>query len=245
MILLLGGTREARNLAQHMAEAGLRFLIGDPALPLDGPSVEPQAEQSAIRLSDAMQTRIIPDPEALLALFEGADSGVEISGAEITAVIDAGPAFDSRTAPCIAQCQSRNLPYLRYERAGLRSQPGDAWHHVKGLESLVDLTPVGARVLCETGPVADQIETLLQGCCVTTVPAISSAQIVPTGTAAPDWLVVLRATAQRQSLDTARHTGLQVAMISTPVDGTVERREHLLDALEWAEAQAMASGDVI
>ncbi len=240
MILLLGGTREARNLAQHMAEAGLRFLIGDPALPLDGPSVEPQAEQSAIRLSDAMQTRVIPDPEALSALFENPDTG-----AEIAAVIDAGPAFDSRTAPCIAQCQSRNLPYLRYERAGLRSQPGDAWHHVKGLESLVNLIPVGARVLCEAGPIATQIETLLQGCCVTTVPANSSAQIVPTGTASPDWLIVLRATAQRQSLDTARHTGLQVAMISTPVDGTIERREHLLDALEWAEAQAMASGEVI
>jgi precorrin-6A/cobalt-precorrin-6A reductase len=240
MILLLGGTREARNLAQHMAEAGLRFLIGDPALPSDGQSVEPQVEQSAIRLSDAMQTRIIPDPEALLALFEGADSG-----ADITAVIDAGPAFDSRTAPCVALCQSRNLPYLRYERAGLRSQPGDAWHHVKGLEFLADLIPVGARVLCEAGPVAAQIETLLQGRCVTIVPAISSAQIVPTGTDAPDWLVVLRATAQRHCLDTARHTGLQVAMLSAPVDGTVERREHLLDALEWAEAQAMASGEVI
>lgn len=236
MILLLGGTREARNLAQHMAEAGVRFVVGQLGLP----SVEPQVEQSAIRLSDAMQTRVIPDPKALLALFEGSDSG-----AEITAVIDAGPAFDSRTAPCVALCQSRKLPYLRYERAGLRSQPGDAWHHVKGLKSLADLIPVGARVLCETGPVATQIETLLQGRCVTTVPSISSAQIVPTGTAAPDWLVVLRATAQRQCLDTARHTGLQVAMLSAPVDGTVERREHLLDALEWAEAQAMASGGVI
>ncbi|PZX11123.1 precorrin-6A/cobalt-precorrin-6A reductase [Celeribacter halophilus] len=236
MILLLGGTREARNLAQHMGEAGLRFLVGDLALPSD----DPLNGQSAIRLSDAMQTRVIPDPEALLALFEGADIGLDI-----TAVIDAGPAFDSRTAPCVALCRSRNLPYLRYERAGLRSQPGDAWHHVKGLKSLMELIPVGARVLCEAGPVATQIETLLQERRVTTVPSISSAQIVPTGTAAPDWLVVLRATAQRQCLDTARHTGLQVAMLSAPVDGTVERREHLLDALEWAEAQSMAAGGVI
>ncbi|WP_417274928.1 hypothetical protein [Celeribacter halophilus] len=248
MILLLGGTREARNLAQHMAEAGVRFFVGDPDLPSGGQSVErwvepsgdPSNGQSAIHMSDAMQTRIIPDPEALLELFDGSDGG-----ADITAVIDAGPAFDSRTAPCVALCQSLNLPYLRYERAGLRSQPGDAWHHVKGLESLEDLIPVGARVLCEAGPVAAQIETLLQGRCVTIVPAISSAQIVPTGTDSPDWLVVLRATAQRHCLDTARHTGLQVAMLSAPVDGTVERREHLLDALEWAEAQAMASGEVI
>ncbi|WP_417261109.1 hypothetical protein [Celeribacter sp.] len=201
MILLLAGTTEARNLADHLCEAGIKALVRMPeeAAPLEG----------------------------------------VIAGEEVTAVIDASPACSDLTAESFALCEARGLPYLRFERASLRSRPGDMWQAVSDPIALAALIPEAARVTCSEPRLRDQIAEGLPGRELSVLAGeVLSDQ--PT-----DWLVVFGTESHRGLLEAARERSINVAFLTCPPPPGATRREHLLDALEWAESHAMASGDMM
>lgn len=241
MILLLAGTTEARNLAGYMAEAGVKTVAS-----LAGVTRTP--------LPMAVETRV--------GGF-GGDAGFEtyLDRAGITAVIDATHPFAAKiTARTARICAARGLPYLRYERPGWRSRPGDAWHEVADYAGLSAIIPVGARVFLATGRqslsqmahladrhlicrVIDPPEGAFpypNGAFVIGRPPFSEDTEIETLRALnPNWMVVKNAggASGRAKLDAARHLGISVAMIARPaVPAGIERREQVLDALEWAEA---------
>lgn len=241
MILLLAGTTEARNLAGYMAEAGVKTVAS-----LAGVTRAP--------LPMAVETRV--------GGF-GGDVGFEtyLDRAGITAVIDATHPFAAQiTARTARICAARGLPYLRYERPGWRSRPGDAWHEVADYAGLSAIIPVGARVFLATGRqslsqmahladrhlicrVIDPPEGAFpypNGAFVIGRPPFSEDTEIETLRALnPNWMVVKNAggASGRAKLDAARRLGISVAMIARPaVPAGIERREQVLDALEWAEA---------
>ncbi|AVW90943.1 cobalt-precorrin-6A reductase [Celeribacter baekdonensis] len=241
MILLLAGTTEARNLAGYMAEAGVKTVAS-----LAGVTRAP--------LPMAVETRV--------GGF-GGDAGFEayLDRAGITAVIDATHPFAAKiTARTARICAARGLPYLRYERPGWRSRPGDAWHEVADYAGLSAIIPVGARVFLATGRqslsqmahladrhlicrVIDPPEGAFpypNGAFVIGRPPFSEdTEIEALRALNPNWMVVKNAggASGRAKLDAARRLGISVAMIARPaVPAGIERREQVLDALEWAEA---------
>ncbi|WP_417267575.1 cobalt-precorrin-6A reductase [Celeribacter baekdonensis] len=242
MILLLAGTTEARNLAGYMAEAGIKTVAS-----LAGVTRTP--------LPMAVETRV--------GGF-GGDVGFEtyLDRAGITAVIDATHPFAAQiTARTARICAARGLPYLRYERPGWRSRPGDAWHEVADYAGLSAIIPVGARVFLATGRqslsqmahladrhlicrVIDPPEVAFpypNGAFVIGRPPFSEDTEIETLRALnPNWMVVKNAggASGRAKLAAARRLGISVAMIARPaVPAGIERREQVLDALEWAEAR--------
>ncbi|MCA0043764.1 precorrin-6A/cobalt-precorrin-6A reductase [Celeribacter litoreus] len=249
MILLLAGTTEARNLAGHLAQSGLRTiasLAGVTQNPIDYP----------------VETRI--------GGFGGEVGFLDyVRSAGVTAVIDATHPFATRITERTARlCQEHDIPYLRYERAPWRSRQGDTWHDATSYEALSDMIPEGATVFLATGRQSlEDIGPLLSGrrliCRVVDEPSepfpyegewlvgrppFSEAEEMKILEAfRPDWLVVKNAGGGgRGKLDAARNLGISVAMIARPPapDG-VDRREQLLDALEWAEMQGMKTGAMI
>ncbi len=249
MILLLAGTSEARNLAGHLAQAGISAvasLAGITNAPLEYP----------------VETRV-----GGFGGEEGFRAYVKEAG--ITGVIDATHPFaEAITARTARVCQEIGLPYLRYERAPWRSRPGDAWHEVADYAALAEMIPEGAIVFLATGRQSlDDIGPVLrkrhlicrvidtpveafpyEGAWITGRPPFSEASEIETFEALkPDWLVVKNAGGSgRGKLDAARRLGISVAMIARPPqpDG-IERREQLLDALEWAEGLALRSGAMV
>lgn len=239
MILLLAGSTEARNLADHLASAGIKAVAS-----LAGVTEQP--------LPYPIETRV--------GGFGGAEGFRSyLKEAGITAVIDAtNPFAEGITERSARVCRELGLPYLLYERKIWRSQPGDAWHHLKGYEGLPGMIPTGAKVFLATGRQSlDRIGPLLPGrhlICrvidmpeepfpyegewITGRPPFSEAdEIALFERVKPDSLVVKNAGgAARGKLDAARKLGIPIAMIARPkVPEGIERREQLLDALEWAE----------
>ncbi|WP_226553595.1 precorrin-6A/cobalt-precorrin-6A reductase family protein [Celeribacter naphthalenivorans] len=201
MILLLAGTTEARNLADHLVEAGIKALV---------------------RMPDAAES------------LEGA-----IARDDVTAVIDASPACSDLTAESFSLCEARGLPFLRFERASLRSRPGDMWQAVFEAKALAALIPEAARVTCSEPRLRDRIAAVLPG---RELSVLSGETLSDQPT---EWLVVFGTESHRGLLDAARERSIKVAFLTCPPPLSATRREHLLDALEWAESHAMASGDMM
>lgn len=245
MILLLAGTVEARNLAGYLAQSGIGTVAS-----LAGATADP-----------------IPYPvETRVGGFGGA-AGFEayLDAAGITGVIDAthpfAAAITTRTA---AICAARGLPYLRFERREWRSRQGDAWHEAADVADLARIIPRGKRIFLATGrqTVADMAHLGHSAIWARVVDAPSDPFPLPHGEwivgrppfsqaaedalfaeLRPDWLVVKNAggASGRAKLDAARKLGISVAMIARPQPPEgIERREEVLDALEWAERHAIA-----
>lgn len=243
MILLLAGTTEARGLASYLAEAGIKAVAS-----LAGVTENPLAYPIETRSGG----------------FGGEDGfRAYLKDAGITAVIDATHPFaDQITARTARVCGALGLPYLRYERREWRSQPGDAWHEVADVAGLSALIPTGARVFLATGRqslaiigphlpgrylICRVIDTPAEAFpfdgawCVGRPPFTGEEEAATFAALTPDWLVVKNAggAAGRAKLDAARVLGLSVAMIARPkAPEGVERRELMLDALDWAERHA-------
>ncbi len=131
MILILGGTAEARELAAALHGAGVEVIsslagrVGSPRLPLG-------------------ETRIggFGGPDAL-ALW--------IEQHEIAAVVDATHPFARQiSASAAVACPQAGVPLLRLERPGWSEREGDRWLWVDDLEQAAAAS-VGHRVLLTTG----------------------------------------------------------------------------------------------
>ena len=112
MILLLGGTSEARELAELLHDAGVRFVSS-----LAGRVAKPRLPVGAVQIGG----------------FGGVD-GLRAYLAEhrVTAVVDATHPFaEGMTRNAVAACTADGIPLLRLERPGWGDAPGaERWHWV-------------------------------------------------------------------------------------------------------------------
>jgi precorrin-6A/cobalt-precorrin-6A reductase len=131
MILVLGGTAEARELADALDASGIDVMTS-----LAGRVSNPRLPQGRVRVGG------FGGPDAL-ASWLGA-SGVR-------AVVDATHPFAERiSASAAAACGAAGVPLIRLERPGWTERPGDRWTRVADLGQAAALTG-GRRVLLTTG----------------------------------------------------------------------------------------------
>jgi precorrin-6A/cobalt-precorrin-6A reductase len=133
LILILGGTAEARALA-----AGLRANGVPVTSSLAGRVSNPRLPQGEVRIGG----------------FGGADGLVAwLREHQISAVVDATHPFAERISTSAAHaCPLAGVPLLRLERPGWRERPGDRFTWVDDLPAAAAAIPaLGKRVLLTTG----------------------------------------------------------------------------------------------
>lgn len=133
MILILGGTAEARELAAGLCATGVPVVSS-----LAGRVANPR----------------LPAGEVRVGGFGGPDGlarWLRESGA--CAVVDATHPFAQRiSASAALACPAAGVPLLRLERPGWSERPDDRWHRVVDLDAAARLVPdLGRRVLLSTG----------------------------------------------------------------------------------------------
>lgn len=127
-ILILGGTAQARALADEAADAGL-----DVVLSLAGRTAAPAPTRAKLRV--------------------GGYGGVEglrafLREKRIARVLDATHPFAARmSANAVAACAAENVPRLALLRTPWTEGPGDRWHRVADVAEAAALLPrLGASV---------------------------------------------------------------------------------------------------
>ena len=133
-VLILGGTGEARALAEQLdGLGGVRVLSS-----LAGRVARPKLPIGEVRIGG------FGGPERLAAWL--ADEGV-------ACVVDATHPFAQRISASAAQASAASVvPMLRLQRPGWTERPGDRWHWVDSLDEAAALLPSLKR----RGPDADQ-----------------------------------------------------------------------------------------
>jgi precorrin-6A/cobalt-precorrin-6A reductase len=133
MILVLGGTGEARELANALDEAGVPVVSS-----LAGRVSNPRLPRGEVRVGG------FGGPAAFAGWLR--EHGV-------TAVLDATHPFAARISASAAQaCPAARVPLLRLERPGWVQRPGDQWRRVPSLtRAAAAVAPLGRRVLLTTG----------------------------------------------------------------------------------------------
>lgn len=153
MIVILGGTAEARELAAGLVDLGIPVTTS-----LAGRVANPRLPAGDVRIGG------FGGPRALASWL--ADNEVE-------AVIDATHPFAARISGSAATaCELANVPRLRLERPGWSARAGDSWHWVNGLDgaALAIRAMRAERVFLTTGRqglvafAADQIAWFLIRC---------------------------------------------------------------------------------
>ena len=132
-VLVLGGTAEARALAEALHASGVRVISS-----LAGRVARPRLPVGEVRVGG------FGGPEALARwLAEHA----------IDAVVDATHPFAERiSASAATACGATGVPLLRLERPGWTAQDGDVWHWVDDLDAAAAAVPrLGSRVLLTSG----------------------------------------------------------------------------------------------
>ena len=132
MILVLGGTAEARELAAALLGGGVRVISS-----LAGRVSSPRLPEGETRIGG------FGGPDALASwLFDNA----------ATAVVDATHPFARRISASAAQaCSQAGVPLLRLERPGWSERHGDRWHWVDDLDEAAAAMPGCCRALLTTG----------------------------------------------------------------------------------------------
>jgi precorrin-6A/cobalt-precorrin-6A reductase len=133
MVLILGGTAEARELAARLHRYGVAVTSS-----LAGRVANPRLPPGEVRVGG------FGGPRALARWL--ADHGV-------VAVVDATHPFAERISSSAAQATRRaGVALLRLERPGWMERPGDRWHWVEDLPAAAAaIGALGERVLLTTG----------------------------------------------------------------------------------------------
>lgn len=133
MILVLGGTGEARELAAALHGAGVAVVSS-----LAGRVANPRLPAGEVRLGG------FGGPEGLARWLRER---------RVAAVVDATHPFAQRISESAARaCPAAAVPLLRLERSGWSERPGDRWTRVADLGAAAALVPsLGRRVLLTTG----------------------------------------------------------------------------------------------
>jgi precorrin-6A/cobalt-precorrin-6A reductase len=133
MILVLGGTAEARELAAALDAAGVHVTSS-----LAGRVSHPRLPAGTVRIGG----------------FGGPDTLARwLRERAVTAVVDATHPFAERiSASAATACPRAGVPLLRLERPGWSAGPGDNWCWVANLEAAAAaISSLGERVLLTTG----------------------------------------------------------------------------------------------
>jgi precorrin-6A/cobalt-precorrin-6A reductase len=132
MILILGGTAEARELAAALDATGVPVTSS-----LAGRVARPR----------------LPAGEVRIGGFGGPDALARwISERGVRAVVDATHPFAERISVSAAQAaRQARVELLRLERPGWHERPGDRWTWVDALDAAAAAIPSGARVLLTSG----------------------------------------------------------------------------------------------
>jgi precorrin-6A/cobalt-precorrin-6A reductase len=133
VILILGGTAEARELATALDADGIAVTSS-----LAGRVANPRLPVGDVRVGG------FGGPEAMAAW---------ITEHQVTAVVDATHPFAKWISASAARAAPlANVPLLRLERPGWEESDGDRWHRVDDLDQAAKLAPeLGSRVLLTTG----------------------------------------------------------------------------------------------
>ncbi|HLH66726.1 MAG TPA: cobalt-precorrin-6A reductase [Solirubrobacteraceae bacterium] len=133
MILLLGGTAEARSLADELVSRRVAVVSS-----LAGRVDNPRLPRGEVRVGGFGGPRALSD---------------WIARRGVRAVIDATHPFAQRISASAAQaCELAGVPLLRLSRPGFVRRPGDRWTYVDELHSAAALVGEwGGRVLLTTG----------------------------------------------------------------------------------------------
>jgi precorrin-6A/cobalt-precorrin-6A reductase len=132
MILILGGTAEARELAAALHAAGVAVTSS---------------------LAGRVSSPRMPAGETRIGGFGGPGALARwIAAHDVRAVVDATHPFAQRISASAARaCPRAGVPLLRLERPGWRERPGDRWLWVDDLDAAAGAIGDGARVLLTTG----------------------------------------------------------------------------------------------
>ena len=132
-ILLVGGTGEARELADRLVGAGVPVVSS---------------------LAGAVSRPRLPSGEVRIGGFGGVD-GLHswLSTHRPVAVVDASHPFASRiSTSCVAACTRAGTPLLRLERPAWSARPGDSWTEVDDVpDAAAAAAALGSRMLVTTG----------------------------------------------------------------------------------------------
>lgn len=131
-ILILGGTRDARDIADALVEAGYKVVSS---------------------LAGVTEQPMLPKGEVRIGGFGGA-KGLEsyLESGQIKIVIDATHPFAARmSAQAFEACRESGVLLLRFERAPWVAGEGDDWTVVSSAGDAAAALPSGARVLLTTG----------------------------------------------------------------------------------------------
>jgi precorrin-6A/cobalt-precorrin-6A reductase len=133
VILVLGGTAEARALATALHEAGVPVTTS-----LAGRVARPRLPPGEVRIGG------FGGPDAMTAWLR--DHGT-------TVVVDATHPFAQRiSASAASACPAAGVPLLRLERPGWTERAGDRWTWVADLDAAAAKVPGrGERVFLTTG----------------------------------------------------------------------------------------------
>jgi precorrin-6A/cobalt-precorrin-6A reductase len=131
-VLLLGGTAEARRLAEALVADGVDVLSS-----LAGRTADP----------------VLPPGEVRIGGFGGAEGLAEwLRGHPVRALVDATHPFAAAiTAHAAEAARATGTPVLRLQRPGWREQPGDDWRWVDSLAAAADAVAGFAHVFLTTG----------------------------------------------------------------------------------------------
>ncbi|WP_051805024.1 cobalt-precorrin-6A reductase [Streptomyces sp. NRRL F-2747] len=133
-VLVLGGTTEARRLAEALA--------GDPAY------------RVTTSLAGRVSAPVLPPGEVRIGGFGGPDGlAAWITAHRVTHLVDATHPFAERMSfNAAAGAALSGVPLLALRRPGWRPGPGDDWHFADSLaQAAVRLPELGCRAFLTTG----------------------------------------------------------------------------------------------
>ncbi|MGY1804837.1 cobalt-precorrin-6A reductase [Blastococcus sp. SYSU D00922] len=131
-VLLLGGTGEARRLAEALAAEGVDVLSS-----LAGRTADP----------------VLPPGEVRIGGFGGTEGlAAWLRDNPVRALVDATHPFAREMTEHAARAATgTGTPHLRLQRPGWREQPGDDWRRVGSLEEAAEAVAGFAHVFVTTG----------------------------------------------------------------------------------------------
>ena len=132
-VLVLGGTAEARKVADVLHHAGLLVV-----------------SSLAGRIADLR----VPAGEIRIGGFGGPAGLADwLRQQQCVAVIDGTHPFaDQISASAASACESSGVPLMRLQRPGWTEEPADRWHWVDDIETAAEITPrLGKRILLTVG----------------------------------------------------------------------------------------------
>lgn len=231
-LLILGGTREAHELAS---------LVRGPAV---------------VSLAHDLERRPYPVPVRRGGFGGGAAQRDWMVEAGISAVVDASHAFAQVISPRMAAiCRDLGLPCLRLLRPGWMAKPGEVWREVATPEATVDLVPKDAVVLLTAGSehlegfagmtghvicrslIAGRALPFARGEWLTGGPMSMAEERALMEARGVTHLVTRNSGGARGKLDAAAELGVEVIMIARPpVPEGVTLVPSVTAALDWVQA---------